>query len=172
MGESTMLEVVIQQALAVPVKDVVVVLGANREKILPEIKSYPVTVVENREWKNGLGSSISAGVKYISSTLKTCKALVILLGDQPLIDNYYVKELIELWRKDPSQPVATRYPGKNGVPAIFPQKLFNKLSVLTGDSGAKAILNKNTSIYTLEPGDRNKDVDTPEDYKEITGRFT
>ena len=167
-----MLEVVIQQALAVPVKDVVVVLGANQEKIVPEMKSYPVTVVENKEWQKGLGSSISAGVLCISSTFKTCKAVVILLGDQPLINASYIKELIEQWRKDPSQPVASRYPGKTGVPAIFPQTFFGELSVLTGDSGAKAILNKNTSIYTLDPGDRIKDVDTPEDYEEITGRFT
>ena len=52
----------VDAALASPVWPVVVVLGANAEKIRPILARLPVLVTENAAWAEGMAASIRAGV--------------------------------------------------------------------------------------------------------------
>lgn len=49
-------------------RPVVVVIGAHAELVKNELEDLPVLVAENREWKNGMGSSIRTGLEKLVTT--------------------------------------------------------------------------------------------------------
>jgi molybdenum cofactor cytidylyltransferase len=63
---------------------------------------------------------------------------------------------------------ASRYAGRNGVPAFFPARYFEKLTELTGDTGARELLAE-ARYEELENGEL--DVDTVEDLKRARALF-
>jgi len=63
---------------------------------------------------------------------------------------------------------ASRYAGRNGVPAFFPKKYFDKLMELKGDAGARSLLAM-APYQGLENGEL--DVDTLEDLERARDLF-
>lgn len=163
LGESTLLEHVIEQAKATAAREIIVVLGANYETIRAEISSKKINIVFNEHWENGLGSSIAAGIKEVKN--KEITAALVMLGDQPLIDSEYLEELIDTHREYPSQIIATKYPTSHGVPVIFPKEWFQELAGLNDDKGAKSIIQQEQYLKVLDPGNKILDLDTPGDYE-------
>ncbi len=58
---SNLLGHTISKATQLKVDEIILVLGANSDKIISEIDAKNVKVLINPNWKLGLGSSISAG---------------------------------------------------------------------------------------------------------------
>ena len=50
---------------------VVVVLGADAAQITPVLAGLPVSIIEHRNWSNGLGSSIAVGLKRAIAMVPT-----------------------------------------------------------------------------------------------------
>jgi molybdenum cofactor cytidylyltransferase len=50
-----------------------------------------------------------------------------------------------------------------GVPAIFPKNYFSELKKMSGDFGARDILNKNSNVMSLKKQTNFIDIDTEED---------
>lgn len=165
LGDSTLLGMVVQNAISLNAGEVVTVLGANMHQIKSSIGQFNTTIIENKDWEKGLGTSIGAGIKYLKS--KNYEAVLILLGDQPLIDVEYLLRLLKVHQENPENMVATQYPHSKGVPAIFPKKFFSELATLEGDTGAKILLNGNDSVISLATVEKTLDIDTPEDYIKI-----
>lgn len=171
-NNTSLLGRVITQAQAAAVDEVVTVLGANCEKISREIAPLITRIVENKNWEQGMGSSIAAGIQDIIEKDNPPSAVLVLLGDQPLIDADYLERLLKKHREEPSSIVATLYPKSKGVPAVFPSGYFPRLAALEGDSGAKHLLNSGeNAVVALDPGDKTFDVDTPEDYRQLRDRY-
>lgn len=166
LGNTTLLGNAIAQAKATAADEVFTVLGANFEAVRSSIQNYNATVVENKNWKNGLGSSIASGVDFIIGN-RDYQAVMIMLGDQPLIDSNYLNELLATFKVDPSAITATKYTHSIGVPAVFPKEYFKELAGLNDDHGAKFLLNGSNLVKVLDPGKKTIDVDTPEDYRYI-----
>jgi len=78
--------------------DTVVVLGANKEHILP-ILPKGVETVDNKEWQSGMGSSIARGMRFLLEKKVTYTAVLIMLADQPLIDTQYLKTMFATFEK-------------------------------------------------------------------------
>ncbi|WP_442265540.1 nucleotidyltransferase family protein [Tenacibaculum sp. ZS6-P6] len=145
-------------------KDIYVVLGANARKIKENLPKYTVNFIINDEFTSGLSSSIYSGVKELSNY----DAILIALGDQPKIDVTYIKEMVTLYQQNKEFIVASRYDGFNGVPAIFSKRFYPKLLNLTGDKGAKQLLNSELNfIKTVASSGKLLDIDTPEDYQKL-----
>ena len=170
LGKTTLLGNAIVQAKASAAEEVITILGANLQKISSEIARFNINIIENKQWEKGIGSSIAAGMKYMLEK-KNYKAAIIMLADQPLIDSEYLNQLIQIFEQNPFRIVATKYPKSNGVPALFPSQYFEQLSELTGDVGAKYLLNGETSVVTIDAGNKIVDIDTPYDYREIRKDF-
>src|SRR5438045_3195305 len=56
-----------EAALSAGCQPVVVVLGACLEPSVRELAGLPVQVVENREWQEGIGSSVRTGVEALGA---------------------------------------------------------------------------------------------------------
>lgn len=166
--EVTLIEGVITKVLHLNTFKTIVVLGANEDKIVPKITSYPIEIIHNLEWEKGLGNSIAFGVNYIKNNYQT-DGVLIVLSDQPLIHSSYLKGMIGEFEPNRQQIIATKYPsGKLGVPALFDASYLEELSTIDGDKGAKSILEKYAnSVITAQIDTNVFDVDTDEDYNKL-----
>ena len=142
--------------------DVVVVLGADRERYLPVLKGTPARPVHNPDFAQGMSTSIRTGIEAVPDD---AGAAVIMLADQPFVDEAVIRRLIETYRTSGQKIVASTYEGVRGVPVVFDRALFLELLVLEGDQGAKQVMaTYPTHVATVElPADRARDIDTPED---------
>ncbi|MEO6004179.1 MAG: nucleotidyltransferase family protein [Opitutus sp.] len=148
---------------------VVVVLGAHAEKIRPLLVRYPVIIVENAAWVEGMASSIRTGIATLRQFSRRLEAAVLGLCDQPAFTATVVRELVEAQRKTGALIVAARYNGRNGAPALFMREQFSILENLTGEEGARSLLNGGPElIVSVDLPALAADVDTPEDYSRYT----
>lgn len=162
---TTLLGWTISQAKKSKANNVFCVLGANAEIITKDISKHKIECILNTNFKDGLSSSIVAGIDYLKST--DFDAILIMLADQPNINSDYLNKLIKTSEENPSKIIASNYIDKIGVPAIFTKKYFPHLLNLKGDKGAKDFLNNHQSkIIKLKPFNL-VDIDTKEDYKKL-----
>lgn len=169
-GTRTLLENAIDTAKQIT-DSVFVVLGANREAI-EKVISLDVKTIYNPNWQSGMGSSISIGVEGILKQAEDQKGMLIVLADQPLIDETYLNELKEEFNKGIFKIVATSYGNRLGVPAIFHQSIIPELMNLNEDYGARHIIKKyQTHLKQVFPKGKELDVDTLENYTQLVDKF-
>ena len=154
---------VAQQAGCSPV---VVVTGSNAAKVSSEATA---PVVQNKHWREGIGSSIRVGVEYLSELEPDVSAIVLLVCDQPLLDAGVIMNLRALHQETGKEIVASSYADTLGVPALFARCVFRELLELRGDSGAKKVIlaNRDRVAEFPFPGG-NIDIDTQADYENLT----
>ena len=156
-----LLHTVVTRASEVTGNALIVVLGSGAAQLAPLLKHSPGSVVINQEWREGLASSIRAGVARLPAA---CSAVMLLLADQAAVTAEDLKRLAGTWRKQPQHIAAALYSGSCGAPAIFPRSSFRSLSELRGDTGARALLVRNSDRVVRVPmPSAAVDVDTPED---------
>jgi CTP:molybdopterin cytidylyltransferase MocA len=134
-------------ALASRADRVAAVLGAYREEIEPSLAGLAVEVVDNPEWREGMGSSIRAAVAWA----RGAEFLLLLVCDQPHLATPHLDALIAR-----RALVGSRYAGTIGVPALVPAERFDDLAALRGDRGARGMF---VDAIDWEPGSIDLDVD-------------
>ena len=165
-GTSTLLGKAIMEAKQSNSERVYVVLGAKAETIQMQFNSTDVTWVLNKNWKKGMGSSISCAINYLIHLKTDYDGILIMLCDQPLIDADYINKIISTFKRSNKGIVATAYKHSNGVPVLFDKKYLEDLSKLEGNIGAKAIIGANSnSVIAINPNGKEKDLDTLEEYQ-------
>lgn len=167
-NEQTLLERAVANASSVFGERCLVVLGCHAESIRDTVGLEAVTVIDNPDWQEGIASSIRAGIQALPAS---AEAALILLCDQPLVQDGHIRALLNAWRAEPSRIVASLYQGGAGVPALFPSNYFQALLALTGDQGAKALLKKyDAECLTIEQPEAEFDIDSGEDFERLTKR--
>ena len=155
----------VEAALASPAWPVVVVLGANAEKIRPVLTPFPVLLTENPAWAEGMAASIRAGVSTLHEFSRHIDAAVIALCDQPAFSADIIAQLVATQRATGRSVVAARYAGRHGAPALFLREHFPTLTALTGEEGARTLLNGAPErVASIDLPDLAVDLDTPEDF--------
>jgi molybdenum cofactor cytidylyltransferase len=128
-----------------------VVVGAV--DLAAALAGLEVNIVPCANWSEGMAASLRAGVEWARSH----EAVVVAACDQPDLDVGHVRALIETYRRT-GGVVASRYANTSGVPALFPATMFDALTALQGDRGARALLG-NAQVIEWPAGAR--DLDTP-----------
>jgi molybdenum cofactor cytidylyltransferase len=169
LGGRPALHIVVSNAVALPGCTVSVVVGANAGDLSYMLSRSSVAVVVNRNWEEGIASSIRAG---LAAAPPGCEAAMILLGDQVAVTTDDLKRLQDEWKGEQGSIVASVYGQRVGVPAIFPRTFFSELAQLRGDQGARAILERNAyRLIRVQMPNAAVDLDTPEDLAALTERF-
>jgi len=165
-GNSTLLGSTIEKAKKLRATKVVVVLGANYKLINKAIEPSKVTILNNLNWKNGLGNSIAFAVNYILQTTIKTDAVLFMLSDQPFIEVDFLNTMVNQFQEGKQSIIATSYDDhRYGVPAIFDKIYFKELLQLNDDNGAKHLLKKyKYHIKVLIPPAKNVDLDFKKDY--------
>lgn len=161
-----LMHTVVSRAVEITGHSTLVVLGANAADLAPLLRHSPATVVINREWSDGLSSSIRAGVGRLPGA---CTAAMIVLADQAAVTVEDLRRLASTWRRQPHYIVAAQHGSTSGAPAIFPRSSFRDLTELSGDRGAGALLRRNPARVVRVPMESaSLDIDTPEDLLRLT----
>ncbi|HZO21853.1 MAG TPA: nucleotidyltransferase family protein [Steroidobacteraceae bacterium] len=161
IGGRPLLHTVVARACEVVGSAVTVVLGAHAAELAPLLTHTPATIVINRNWREGMASSIRAGITRLAPS---CSAVLLVLADQAAVTVEDLRRLAGAWRRQPEYMAAARYGTTTGVPAIFPRSTFGELIALRGDVGARALLQRNPDRVVRVPiASAAIDIDTPED---------
>jgi molybdenum cofactor cytidylyltransferase len=166
----TLLEHGISEALKIT-KNVAVVLGAHSKTIKPVVDDIKVHIIENRNWQQGMGTSIAKGIEFLEEANKF-EAVLIMLADQPLLGKSHLSTLINKFLHTKSPIVCTNYGDKLGVPAIFNRSLFGDLKKLNQDFGARQLIKKmGDSVFSVQPRGKVIDIDTLVTYKTLYEKY-
>lgn len=161
----------IEAALASAAWPVVVVLGANTEKVRPLLAKHPVIIAENPAWMEGMASSIRTGISALRQFSRLIDGGLLALCDQPAFTSDMISQLVQAQVSSGRSIVAARYNGRNGAPALFLREHFRALTTLTGEEGARTLLNGTPDLVaSVDLPDLAADVDTPDDYARYMNR--
>jgi len=161
LGGSPLVHQVAARAAAVAGHSVTVVLGAHAREVAPALRQSAATVVLNRDWEEGLASSIRTAVR---TAPPGCEGLLLVLCDQVGVTTDDLKRLFAAWRRHPVLMAAALYAGAPGMPAVFPRWAFSDLLELRGDRDARLVLRRNVDRLVRVPmSNAGLDLDTPED---------
>jgi molybdenum cofactor cytidylyltransferase len=154
---------------------VITVLGANKDKVLPEIEHLTLNdkllhVLYNADWQLGMSSSIKLAINHLKEIMNhNLEAIVFMLCDQPFVNAELINELVTLYRRTKNTVIASTYDnGTNGVPALFSSNIFPELLNLKGDIGARKIINNfSHQLLTVPFPQGSIDLDTKEAYEKL-----
>jgi molybdenum cofactor cytidylyltransferase len=153
LGGERLLERAVRVAVEAGCAPVVVVLGAQAERILAECDFEAAQIVINEAWSEGMASSIRAGIAAIAGV---CDAAVVMTCDQPAVTPDHLRKLAAACA---GSSAASAYAGRKGVPACFAAGHFPELNGLKGETGARSLL-ESAQAVDLELGEL--DIDTVE----------
>jgi molybdenum cofactor cytidylyltransferase len=159
-----LLEKATEAALEARLDGVYVVLGARYEEIKTSIRHLPAQLIRNEQWQDGIGSSLSSGIRAIR-TSNNYDAVLIMLSDQLHVNGTHLSALVNTYLKSSHKAiVATTYGHQTGVPALFDQFYFPQLENLSGDTGAKKVIRQHMDrVLSVNFEQASIDIDTPED---------
>jgi len=164
-----LLAAVVQTLITSRVDRTVVVLGHRAEEIREKLRHFPVSFVYNPDYAQGQSTSIKAGLTGLGHT---ATAALFALGDQPLLQTATIDQMIASYRLSGKYITAPFYQGQRGNPVLFDQKMFPALLALSGDTGARQIIERcRRQVARVEVDDPGIlfDIDTWEDYRRLTG---
>ncbi len=163
-GEKTIIETVIANVLGSQVKKLIVVLGANREKMEERLKNLPLEIVVNPDFASGMLSSVQCGLRAMQPGVK---AALVFLADQPGIGSAVVDAVVAAYRRTGKGIVLPIYQSRRGHPVLIDMKYRYEVECLDPGIGLRELIRQHPQD-TLEvevdtPGIL-RDIDNPEDY--------
>ena len=162
----SLLECVIDNALASSLHRVIVVLGCEADRLATLIKDKNVGIVINNRYTEGQSSSLKSGLQAITADVD---AVLFLLGDQPLVMPETINMLLAAFEKAPSSPVVLpAFKGKRGNPVLFSRETFSRIKMLKEDCGARSLIQEygKRIVYVEVPDSSiHFDIDTEDDYR-------
>jgi CTP:molybdopterin cytidylyltransferase MocA len=165
-GDETLLSRAAKTALKTTCRPVIVVLGCEADTCRQALEQLPVTAVINKEWRRGMGTSVSAGIAALETAEPAIGGALLTLVDQPGVTQALLESLISRWGPPDTGIVATSYGARGGVPALFDRRYFPDLRQLDSDRGARDLIAREIDQTILvAPSDVLLDLDTPDDYR-------
>jgi len=166
----TLLAYSINEAVNSNADAVVVILGKDANLFKNEIDERKVRVAINASWEEGMASSLRLGMDTLLNDKPYIDAVIFMVCDQPYISSSLLNELIITQQKTTKQIVTSNYGDSIGPPALFHKKYFIELMKLSGDAGARKIIQQNMNdVATILFPEGKIDIDTKEDYDDLTG---
>ncbi|MHB1399631.1 MAG: molybdenum cofactor cytidylyltransferase [Trichloromonadaceae bacterium] len=163
----TILEGVVDNALAAALHRLIVVLGHEAETLAARLTGRNLTIVQNPHYAQGQSTSLKAGLQALS---EESDAALFLLGDQPLITPATIDLLLAAYAATPSPIVLPVFEGKRGNPVLFDRETFAAIATITEDCGARSLFDRYAGRLFKIPVDDPSihfDIDTEDDYHRL-----
>jgi len=156
----------VKNILASSIGELIIVLGYQKEIIEKIIdKNNKIKFVFNKDFESGMASSIKTGLNNLSYKNE---AFFICLSDMPMVNHDIYNQLIK--SKDKKEIIIPTYKGQQGNPVLFDKSMKEKIMNITGDVGAKKMLELNKDkILNLEINDQSitKGFDTQDNFNSL-----
>ncbi len=155
---------VVRAALASSARPVVVVTGHEAAAVRGALAGLDVALVHNPDFADGMSTSLRAGVAAVAA-LAEVDAALICLGDMPRLAAPHLDAVIAAARAaDDATIIVPTCERKRGNPVLWPRRYFAEIAALSGDVGARALLERHAEHVALVAIDDPAilvDVDTP-----------
>ena len=146
-----------------PVEQVIVVTGRDADHMARALDGIDITMAHNPDFAHGLSTSLRRGLEAV---LPGADAVVVCLGDMPLVDGRAIERLIAAFNPAEHRSICVAaHRGERGNPVLWGRRHFEALKDLTGDRGARALFDQYTDeLVEVEMPDRAvlTDIDTAE----------
>jgi len=163
-----MLQKVLDTLRESKVDAVVVVLGSRAREVERSLKLSYETVIVNPDFAEGMSGSIRTGLAEVE---READAVMVVLGDQPLVAATTIDALIDAYRRTKELVVLPVMGGRRGNPVLFDRELFPEIRLVRGDVGAKSVVMSHEDRVVEVPVDDRGilvDIDTPGDYSKVS----
>lgn len=156
-----LLEHAIAAQCAVPeLERVVVVLGAHADEIRAGVDWHRAEAIVCEGWEAGQAASLRCGIAALGAPGPAADRVIVTLGDAPRVRAEVIARFLDA-------PPGARavYQGRPGHPVVLGPDQLTALGELTGDRGARGLLDgPKIECGSLGSG---RDVDTPDDLEAI-----
>jgi molybdenum cofactor cytidylyltransferase len=163
-GRGVLLDGALAAAFAAPVRSVTLVTGAGAERVAAAAQAFDprIRLVHAADHAEGMGASLRTG---IASLPADAGGAFVFLGDMPRVPHAVLAPMAQaLFAGAPA--AAPVFEGRRGNPVLLGRELFPELLALTGDTGARAVLQRlGARLALVEAPDDGVlfDVDQPQD---------
>src|SRR6266487_292387 len=185
LGDRPVLARVIAATLASRARPIMLVLGHQAEQVRMQIAAYTdhpaILSIENPAYLQGMSTSLRAGLQALITNENKSEApshsldgVLIVLGDQPLMTAHIMDTLITSKRTTGKRILIPFYNGERGNPVLFDASLFPELLEITGDGGARSVIERHRQeIANIELGASiaSYDVDTWDAYQAVVAEW-
>lgn len=158
----------VKAQLASRARPVLVVTGHQHEEVEAALAGLDIRFVHNPDFASGLASSVKAGLAALPAE---AVGAVVSLGDMPNVTPAVIDRLAETFADSPeAQAVVPTLFGQRGNPVLLARALFPAVAKLSGDQGARRLLDAAGEGIVEVPLDDPAiaiDVDTPEALKAL-----
>ncbi len=114
-------------------------------------------------YAEGLSASLKTGIAALPAT---AEAVLICLGDMPLVSAGLIDRLLHAYEQAPKPAIIVPVcHGARGNPVLWHRAFFADFAGLTGDRGARALLDRHAAhVIEVETADDAvlRDFDTPD----------
>ena len=141
----TLIEIILDRLIQIDSnqKNIIVIGGNDYNSLKKKLNKYNVKIFYNKNYNNGLGSSVS----YIFKKKINKNGIMFIPGDMPLISIKDFKKLINTFVQKKNKIISPCYKKKIGNPLIIPKIYFNLLKNLKKDEGARKFLPSKDFIH-------------------------
>jgi molybdenum cofactor cytidylyltransferase len=167
-GSSTIIETVVDNVLSSEISCVVVVLGADHEKIRNTIGERPVQFCFNQEHEKGMFSSVICGLKSLPADAGSA---LFFLGDQPGITAEVTNSVLKAYHEELYGIVIPVYNHRRGHPLLVDMKYRRQVEELDFEEGLRKLRHhfpEDVLEVELDEPSILIDIDTREDYENAT----
>lgn len=165
-GEGVLLAGALKAAFAAPARSVTVVVGADASTVARAVAGIDprAIVVEAPDYDEGMAASLRTGLKSLPPD---ADGAFVFLGDMPRVPVAVLARMAQAL-KNGALAAAPVWQGRRGNPVLLARALFPQLLALTGDAGARGVLQGlGDKLALVEAPDAGVlfDVDTRDDLK-------
>ncbi len=164
-----MLHTAVANAVSLAGGAVSVVLGSGASELAGLLRHTPATVVVNRQWEEGMGSSLRTAMSRLQGAPQ---AVLVMLADQAALTLEDLRRLVAGWRRNPDSVVAASYSGIVGPPRPLPAARVSPpsaRSVAMKAPGCCCNASSTPSVRVPLPN-AAVDIDEPEDLLKLEAR--
>lgn len=163
-GGQPMIRRSVAAALAAGPSPVIVVTGHGRAAVEEALRGLPVNFAFNANHAEGMGRSLAVGAARLPDD---CPAVAVGLADMPRLTESEWRTVLA-WHEAaaPGSIVVPVRAGRRGHPVVFAGCHIAALRALTGDRGARSILERQGDCVVECPVETEGyffDVDLPDD---------
>jgi molybdenum cofactor cytidylyltransferase len=170
--QGAMLDVVLGRYRAAALDSLVLVLGYEARRIIQQISLSELKVIINGQHRSGMAGSIQRGLAHVPPG---SQAVMIAMGDMPLVTTPTIKTLIREYKKGKKGIVVPVHDKRRGHPVIIDLKYLDDMLALRGDIGARPVLEAHPDDIRevkIKSDEIHIDVDTREAWEEIQARLS
>jgi molybdenum cofactor cytidylyltransferase len=167
LGGQPVIAHVVDQVLASPVDQTLVVLGPDGDRISQALRGRRVSFVTNALAEAEMLDSLRCGLRALPAT---CQAVLVVLGDQPGVRAELIGALLQALDSSPRRLVLPVHAGRRGHPVLFTVSYRQELLDCHQGVGLRGLLQAHAAevveVSVAQPL-ALADMDLPSDYQKL-----